>query len=101
MVTTSIETASACSIDQTHLAGIDGVGFRARVLEIVVIGIKLADEPIQLQRSLPDFKQEHTTAAAAADAAEAVGGGVVALVAAAAAVEFSRSDLQARTISTP
>ena len=68
--------------------------FGRELLEIVVPGIELADELVQLERGFPDLKQQVASRAAALSRRATVGSGIVALVAPATAVELARSDLQ-------
>jgi len=80
--------------DQAELAGVVRRQFGREFIEVVVPGIEFADELVQLERGLPDFKQETAARATAVSRRAAIGGGIVALVAPATAVELARSDLQ-------
>jgi len=80
--------------DQAQLAGIVRWHFGRELLEVVVPGIELADELVQLERGFPDLKQQVASRTAALSRRATVGGGIVAFVAPATAVELARSDLQ-------
>jgi hypothetical protein len=63
-------------------------------LQVVVIGVELANELIELEGGLPDLEKEVASRAAAAYGALAIDRGVISSVPGATAVELSGSDLQ-------
>ena len=64
-------------------------------LQVIVIGVELADQAVELERRLPDVGQEIASGTVAADPSPALRDGVIALVAGATAGEAAGSDLHA------
>src|SRR5437764_4797298 len=59
-----------------------------------MLGIEVADQPVQSQGGFPNLEQQGTPRAGATNCSRPIHGGVVAFVFGAAAVKFAGSDLQ-------
>ena len=90
-------SAVAQLLDQTHLAGVVNRLRVLRTFQIVVGGVELPDQLVQLEGSFPDLVQQTTARAAAPNAALPVGGWVEPSVFGATAIELPGSNLQTRT----
>jgi hypothetical protein len=90
----NVSTRLRALLDEAQLPRIGRRNRRLSPSGIVVGGIESPDEPVQLQRRLPDFQQQAASRAAALDAARAIHRGVVSLVLAAAPFEAYGSDFQ-------